>query len=85
MTRRELYPILGQIFLLISVALIGVARQDQNTMMLISDYIFFSVAIALCFTFNIWGINLMLREKRARKAEGRGLTESADPAERSRE
>ena len=65
-TRGELYPILGIVFLLIAFALLGVVRDEQNVLRMIGTFLLFGVAIASSVAFSILGIR-----ERARKARER--------------
>jgi hypothetical protein len=81
LTRGELYPILGMVFLFIAIALSGVARHDSHPLMLTGDYIAFGVAIALSVTFSIWG----LREKMRGSRKEHTPAEQGAAADRPRE
>ena len=71
-TRAELYPILGSVYLLIAVALLGlVPLNDQSILHVIGYVLMFGVAIASSVTFSILGI----RERRLRTKETSGLAE----------
>ena len=71
-TRRELYPILGSVYLLIAFALLGLVRSsEQHTLLLIGHFILFFVALAMSVTFSVLGI----RERR------RGTSARRNPAE----
>jgi hypothetical protein len=62
-TRAELYPILGSVYLLIAAALLGLVQlDDQYILRLIGYFLMFGGAIASSFTFTILGI----RERRLR-------------------
>jgi hypothetical protein len=66
-TRGELYPILGSVYLLIAFALLGLVRSsEQRTMLLIGQYLLFVAALALSVTYSILGIRERRRETRAR-------------------
>jgi hypothetical protein len=84
-TRRELYAILGSIYLLLACALLGVARHDQSVLMLTADYIFFGVAISLSLTYSVWGMVKHVKERERQKNEGDALTEQSAATDRPRE
>jgi hypothetical protein len=65
-TRGELYPILGVVFLLIAFAILGVVRDDQNTLRMIGTYILFGAAVASSVAFSILGIRERRRQPRER-------------------
>ena len=73
-TRGELYPILGSVYLLIALALLGLVRSsEQHTPLLIGHSLLFVAALALSVTYSILGI----RELR------RATSASSNPAETS--
>jgi hypothetical protein len=60
-TRAELYPILGSVYLLIALALLGLVRQSgESVLLLIGHYLLFGVALGMSITFNV----LAIRERR---------------------
>jgi hypothetical protein len=71
-TRGELYPILGSVYLLIAFALLGSVRSgEQHTLLLIGHSLLFVVALALSVTYSILGT----RERRG------GTRARSNPAE----
>jgi hypothetical protein len=56
-TRANLYPIFGSIYLLLAFCFLGQARHDmdQGGLYWIADWLFFAVAILWCTWFNISG------------------------------
>jgi hypothetical protein len=66
-TRGELYPILGSVYLLIALALLGLVRSsEQHTPLLIGHSLLFVAALALSVTYSILGIRERRRGTRAR-------------------
>jgi hypothetical protein len=60
-TRRELYPILGIVYLLIASALLGlIPLRDQHILLVIGYFLLFVTAMGLSVFFTILGI----RERR---------------------
>jgi hypothetical protein len=81
-TRAELYPILGIVYLLIAFALVGLLRSDDDNILLIIAHLgLFGVALASSVTFGI----LSIRERRRRTGERSDLPESRAPADRPRD
>jgi hypothetical protein len=81
-TRGELYPILGGIYLLIAFAFAGLLRSDdQDVLLVIVHLLMFGVALASSVTFTILGI----RERNRGAREKRDLAEPFAPAGRPRE
>lgn len=75
-TRGELYPILGSVYLLIALALLGLVRlDDQNTLLVIGHFLIFVVALVSSVTFSILGLRERKREAREKSglAEGTGV------------
>jgi hypothetical protein len=71
-TRAELYPLLGSVYLLIAFAFLGlVSSDDQNVVRVIGYLLFFGVALASSVTYSILGL---LQRRRSTR-------ESRDPAE----
>jgi hypothetical protein len=79
-TRGELYPILGSVYLLNACALLGLVRSsDQDTLLLIGHFLLFTAALGLSVTFSVLGI----RERRRGTSAGTnpaGPGAAADPA-----
>jgi hypothetical protein len=81
-TRGELYPILGSVYLLIALAFLGLIRtDDQNTLRMIGDFILFGAAVFSSFAFSILGI----RERRRQARERSDRAEPGAPADRPRD
>jgi hypothetical protein len=81
-TRAELYPVLGSVYLLIAIALLGLVRtDDQSILRVIGYFLMFGVAIASSFTFSILG----MRERRLRKWERSGLADQGAAQDRPRD
>ena len=67
-TRGELYPILGSVYLLIAFALLGLVRSSgENSLLLIGQSLLFVVALALSVTYSILGIRERRRGTSARR------------------
>jgi hypothetical protein len=66
-TRGELYPILGILFLLVAFALLGAVRDEQNVLRMIGTFLLFGVAIVSSVAFSILGIRERMRQARERK------------------
>ena len=67
-TRGELYPILGSVYLLIAFALLGSARSaEQSTLILIGHALLFMVAVGMSITFTVWGLRERQRGRSARR------------------
>jgi hypothetical protein len=81
LTRGELFPILGGVYLLIAFPLLGVARHDSSTLMLTADFILFGAAIGLSVVFSIWG----LREKWRGRRKEHTLADPGAAADRPRD
>jgi hypothetical protein len=63
-TRGELYPILGIVYLLIAFAVLGGIHEEQSVLRMIPTLILFGVAIVSSFTFSILGIRERQRQAR---------------------
>jgi amino acid transporter len=63
-TKQELYPILGSVYLLIGFALLGVFRPDENILLTIGHYLLFGVAVVSSVTFTVLGLREMTRAAR---------------------
>ena len=78
-TRAELYPILGSVYLLIAVSLLGlVGREGDSTLRLVGYLLMFGVALGLSLTFNVLGI----KERRSRTTGSRDAVEPGAAADR---
>jgi hypothetical protein len=64
-TRAELYPILGSLYLLLALAFLALVRlEGESTLRLIGYFLFFGVALGMSLTFNI----LAIRDRRRSRA-----------------
>ena len=76
-TRGELYPILGSVYLLIAFALLGWVRSGElSTLILIGHALLFVVALGMSVTFSFMGIRERRRAQGTATA-GRRCTPSA--------
>jgi hypothetical protein len=79
-TRGELYPILGSVYLLIAFALLGLVRSsEQHTLLLIGQSLLLVVALALSITYSLLGIRERRRGRSARSYAA-GPSSAPDPA-----
>ncbi len=79
-TRAELYPILGSVYLLIALAIVGEARHEETVLGLIGYNLLAGVAIAMSLTYSILG----MRQRRQTPPK-RILTDADAPVDRPRE
>jgi hypothetical protein len=63
-TRGELYPILGVVYLLIAFALLGGIQEEQSVLRRIGTLVLFGVAMVSSFTFSVLGIRERQRQAR---------------------
>jgi len=59
-TRRELYPIIASIYLLIALALLGVIRDEGMNLHAVGYFLLVMTALGMSLTFTFFGI----RERR---------------------
>jgi hypothetical protein len=60
-TRAELYPTLGSLYLLIAIAFLALVRlEGESTLRVVGYFLFFAVALGMSVTFNI----LAIRDRR---------------------
>ncbi len=55
-TRRELYPILALLYLLVAFAILGGVRDDQSVLRQAGSCILFGVAVVSSVTFSVLGL-----------------------------
>lgn len=64
-TRAEFYTMVGGIYSLIALALVGVLRHEESVLAVIGYSLITLSALVMCFSFSIFGI----RERRKQKRE----------------